>query len=125
MEREFVPYELAMKLKALGFNESCFSYYSNSELVFNTHTNNEMQKFRYSAPTFSQAFRWFRDFFNIEITPVSVVQGDSKWYNISYILPDKDNRYDITNSYEKYDSHEEAELACLNKLIEIVESKSE
>lgn len=25
MEKEFVPYELAVKLKALGFNEPCFA----------------------------------------------------------------------------------------------------
>jgi len=27
MEKEFVPYELAVKLKAIGFNELCFTYY--------------------------------------------------------------------------------------------------
>jgi len=25
--KEFVPYELAVKLKTLGFDEECFSYY--------------------------------------------------------------------------------------------------
>ncbi len=27
MEKEFVPYELAVKLQDLGFDESCFGYY--------------------------------------------------------------------------------------------------
>jgi hypothetical protein len=27
MEKEFVPYELAVKLKELGFDEPCFGYY--------------------------------------------------------------------------------------------------
>ena len=27
MEKEFVPYELAVKLKSLGFHEPCFGYY--------------------------------------------------------------------------------------------------
>ena len=27
MEKEFVPYELAAKLKELGFNEECFNMY--------------------------------------------------------------------------------------------------
>ena len=28
MEKEFVPYELAVKLKELGFDEECFGYYT-------------------------------------------------------------------------------------------------
>ena len=27
MEKEFVPYELALRMKALGFDEPCFGYY--------------------------------------------------------------------------------------------------
>jgi hypothetical protein len=33
MEKEFVPYELAVKLKALGFDEPCFGF---MELLLNT-----------------------------------------------------------------------------------------
>ena len=31
MEKEFVTYELAVKLKALGFDEECLSYYFNKQ----------------------------------------------------------------------------------------------
>ena len=27
MEKEFVPYELALRLKAIDFNQPCFGYY--------------------------------------------------------------------------------------------------
>ena len=33
MKREFVPYELALKLKELGFDGTCFGWYENNELV--------------------------------------------------------------------------------------------
>lgn len=28
MNREFIPYEFALKLKELGFDESCFGWYN-------------------------------------------------------------------------------------------------
>ena len=32
MEKEFVTYEIALKIKDLGFNEECFRYYQNGKL---------------------------------------------------------------------------------------------
>lgn len=120
----YVPYGFALTLKELGFKERVLTYYENEVPKLYNDINgwdfNTSFTTCVSRPTFQEAFDWFRDFFNIEVTPVIVVQGDNKWYNISYILPDKDNRYDITNSYEKYDSHKEAEIACLENLIGIV-----
>lgn len=33
MEKEFVTYEIALKLKELGFDEPCFGYYTESRLL--------------------------------------------------------------------------------------------
>jgi hypothetical protein len=33
LKSEFVPYELALRLKNLGFNEQCLAYYSDSEFT--------------------------------------------------------------------------------------------
>ena len=112
MEKEFVIYELAVKLKELGFNEPCFGYYSDSELVFNTHTNNEMQRFRYSAPTFSQAFRWFREKYGLD----NWVYKSRDYTYFCSILKDGNLFPSIG-----FTTYEEAELECLEKLIEIVE----
>ncbi len=102
IEKEFVPYEQALILKELGFDEPCFGYYSEGELILNSHTNNHMQRFRYSAPTFSQAFRWFRDKHNLK-DKYGVFPHHTIMFN-----------YIIGGGKE-----EEAELACLKKLIEI------
>ena len=32
IEKEFIPYELALELKQLGFDEPCFGYYVDGEL---------------------------------------------------------------------------------------------
>jgi len=84
MEKEFVPYELALKMKQLGFDKPCFAYYNKSKKRrFDRYTTSHWPS-TCLAPTFSQAFRWFRE------------------------------KYNILSRYE------EAELACLEKLIEIV-----
>ena len=106
MTQEFVPYEQALALKELGFDEPCFGYYSEGELILNSHTNNHMQRFRYSAPTFSQAFRWFREKHNLK-DKYGVFPHHTIMFN-----------YIIGGGKE-----EEAELACLDKLIELAKKK--
>jgi hypothetical protein len=137
MEKEFVPYELAVKLKELGFDEPCFRLYKNikeykeriagGDLI----TNTNLLKFENSnycaSPTFSQAFRWFREehylISSIYQLSVNVKTGLSSF---EYMI-DKLNNLGLSQFIEDfpYNTYEEAELACLEKLIEIVESKSE
>jgi hypothetical protein len=127
MKKEFVPYELAVKLKELGFDEPCLACYIDEEdkdiLSFSFDSNdcyqeiedNELKRntqFKNSitAPTFSQAFKWFREKYDLHLLPSKNV---NKWWAT----------FGSWTS-EVYDSYEEAELACLDKMIEIVESKN-
>ena len=121
MNKEFVSYKLALALKEIGFDETCFTYYKNDqlsdilELVKNSemeNVNNEVDDY-ISAPTFSQAFRWFREKYQL---PNWVYTSNNKefWYSIL-----KDGRM-IVRDYTPFNSYKEAELACLKKLIEIV-----
>ena len=147
MEKEFVPYELAVKLKELGFDEPCFNFYMGGfkELgkIKYVYPNNVAET-NVLAPTFSQAFRWFRENYNLvhEISWSKYKGGLNFDYDVfSLVLPTDDelgDEDDIASdkSMETYDSlidkdfrhkesdtYEEAELACLTKLIEIVEQK--
>jgi hypothetical protein len=126
MEKEFVPYELVVKLKALGFDEPCLAYYQKSAVIgddtilpiqirnkasnFNDNEYSKMGVPFCSAPTFSQAFRWFREKYAlcIVIKPI-----DDKKLELGYNLTKNGL---IMGAYTTY---EEAELACLNKLIEL------
>ena len=104
MNKEFIPYELAVKLKALGFDEECLSYYFNKQLSFGSKTAyGEVVE----APLYQQAFRWFREKYKLHY-PIAV--SDGVWFYDKWSLG-------------VYKTYEEAELACLNKLIEIVETK--
>lgn len=78
MNNLFVNYELALKLKELGFDEPCFGvFHSNQELNIsfsndfmptNTWcmTSKFSDKSNITAPTFSQAFRWLYQKLDIE-----------------------------------------------------------
>ena len=123
--KEFVPYEVALRLKALGFDEPCFGYYnSNGEFTFfadlRNCTNNSEFKFYPTAPTFSQAFRWFRNKHKMDGWVVPFYSEDKKLYDI--VIEGLGDYYD----YASVDclTHEEAEIICVTELIRIIESKS-
>jgi len=67
MKDQFVTYEIAKKLKELGFNEPCFGIYSNGKLVIEdqwTHATNEwtmMESENPTAPLWQQAIDWLSD----------------------------------------------------------------
>jgi len=121
MEKEFVPYELAVKLKELGFDESCFMIYydGTNELRGNSH-------FLYSrdikAPTYSQCFRFFREKYNIDGLLHKTAEG-SYYFWITECEYENYNHYKYYNQMVYFNTHGEAELACLNRLIELIENK--
>ena len=119
--KEFVPYEEAVALKELGFDEPCLSYWDDDK-VFELNPEflkgSEMDSTWLARPTFSQAFRWFREKHNLH----SNVKCINTTYNNHF-------RFEIESNSETlycrnlFDTHEEAELACLKQLIEIAKSK--
>ena len=128
MEKEFVTYEQALALKELGFDEECMGYFNDrefkycleDELVKNSLMSNSNSPIFYTTrPLKQQVFRWFREEYNLE----GIVQRaeDYLWYKAyiyKYCKETKNIRWGI---YE-CDIYEEAENACINKLIEIVKS---
>ena len=130
INKEFIPYEQALALKELGFDEPCFVYwvYDNVEITFSTShnrsgwsmigfKNNQMTKKAglCTAPTYSQAFRWFREKYNLK----SWIREHTVDTFIYEIRPHKLTDYREGEVYV-YETHENTELACLKKLIEIV-----
>ena len=61
MESLFCPYELALELKELGFNEECFGWYSpvlNGLLIYCNSTNDGTEEKYCTAPLWQQAARF-------------------------------------------------------------------
>ena len=137
MTKEFVPYELAIKLKQLGFDEECFAYYHNrvepswvKTLDRGDTTKNSVQNLYQSdcaAPLFQQAFRWFRENYDLhyEIRYRPSIRKNLR-YTTKYIDISPKYIYQVESSLiEVVSTYEEAELACLDKLIEILETKQQ
>jgi hypothetical protein len=125
MEKEFVPYELALRMKQLGFDEPCLGYYfgkdrkvyiSNDEHVMAPFNPNLDSKVMFRAPTFSQAFRWFREKYNIHSFIIPLIDEVGFVYKYQARVHTKESAVEIIGEFE---THEEAELACLEKLIEL------
>ena len=156
MEKEFIPYEEALVLKELGFNEPCLAIYISKKRIipaedFETNTELESKKehdlhgigtFEYegsleefyktdarlclTAPTFSQAFRWFREKHGI----CSWIQRLYNEYGNPYYTIIHEYKTDLLSrnhtvvaNLKEYNTYEEAEQACLDKLIQLVKNE--
>jgi|LakMenEpi03Aug12_release.lakeMendotaPanAssembly.Ray.scaffolds.fasta_scaffold00102_17 hypothetical protein len=118
MESLFVPYEIALALKELGFDEPCMGYRDGGGFLM----IKEMPHCVISAPTYQQAFRWFRQKYDLySQTPSTCVEENDRIFYNNPIYDELDNI--VFDSMEQYTTHEEAELECLKKLIEIVKQK--
>jgi len=133
IEKEFVKYEEALALKELGFDEPCFGSWETEYAKVPTYThscsqfykNSNHPKGKVTAPTFSQAFRWFSEKYKLQ-TYIDFYHSDSYFYKIK--SQDGRNIGNIGNIILQGTSvftrtYEETELACLNKLIQIVKGK--
>jgi hypothetical protein len=106
MEKEFVPYSICLKMKVLGFNEPCLGYYENQNenldisysnipltkeqqkrpgLYEVDNSNNKLPQWATSAPTISQAFRWFEEKYKIYVC-LKPVLGSKNGYDSFPIL---------------------------------------
>ncbi len=134
MEKEFVPYELALRMKRLGFKEKCLATIDQIGcLHIKGNKSSAIRGVFYdvvNTPTFSQAFRWFREKHSWQhsIDPTSDQHRFELGYNY-WIWNNKtgEEYHTIPKNRPRgdweYETYEEAELACLKKLIEIVEKQ--
>ena len=143
IEKELVPHELSLRMKLIGFNEPCLAYYSKyndsnrpPHLAINfKHSLKSNSDFRYlqtrpsgeglfigideggcACPFITQAFRWFREKYGL-FTQVERGQNPTNYYPI---IDNVSHRY---NADLWFDTYEEAEIACLEELIKMVEEK--
>jgi hypothetical protein len=132
MDKEFIPYEQASALKGLGFDEPCFGYYyttngkdwqfaEKSEYYRLDDEINIGSKFSLLAPTYSQSFRWFREKHNILANVYANASGFLyEWHDTIGGTHRGYSDFEGPNDGGVWDSYEEAELACLIKLIELI-----
>jgi hypothetical protein len=122
MNKEFAPYEPSLALKELGFDEPCFGiwmergdrhdviYVAKQEDAWMAEENDGIL-----APLYQQAFRWFREKYDL----FCWIEKFHKDETYIFQIPPAN----FTKIQGHFKTYEEAELACLIKLIEIVKNK--
>lgn len=110
MKNQFIPYELAVKLKELGFDEVCLAFYDGTKAFTYSPNNNKIYAVKILAPLWQQAFDWFRE----KGLHSWVYQSDK--YRFHYTIL-KDGRY-VKNDSDAI-HYQEARQVCLEKLIEL------
>jgi hypothetical protein len=122
MNKEFVPYEEALALKELEFDEPCLGLFHNDKSFYSTQCISHEQYHGQvcSAPLYQQAFRWFREKYSLEgwVTPLVDWQG----FVFKYQSRFHKEGFSVAVVGD-YDLKEQAELECLKKLIEIIKNK--
>ena len=132
MESLFCPYELALELKELGFNQSCFAFYGLSRDDYKTIRLSIFQNLKTDylpdihhldvtcdAPLYQQAFRFFREKYGLHYIICKNIQMDGYGYREVILIP-----YMEENENTIFKTYEEAELECLVKLIEITKEQN-
>jgi len=132
MKDLFVTYEQAVQLKELGFDEPCFGSWEIEKTDIPTYTHSITTSYKNSnhpigkttAPLKQQVFRWFRDKHNILGSIYSNASGYLfEWHDSIGGTHRGWSEYEGPNDGGCWDSYEEAEDACITKLIEIIKEK--
>ena len=124
IEREFIPHDRALALKELGFNEECLGWYPDDTValslngVFIGKPSSGSYKLLAWAPLYQQTFRWFRENHSLIGEIFSQLRPSNK-----FMYGFKIGGSDII--FDGFKTYEEAELACIDKLIELVKEAKE
>ena len=136
METEFIQYQQALELKELGFDEPCFYQYvrdfdNDGELIPITsetncpilRNNNQVSLCSggdcFAAPLYQQAFRWFREKYEIDVFYWRNSLTD-KYRVIDIKISNKEINLEEKFEDTEYTTYEEAEFQCIQQLIKIV-----
>jgi hypothetical protein len=122
MEKEFLPYEIALAMKGLEFDEPCLARFDGGGFrmlpVYDPLKNSEIKESWFcAAPLYQQCWRWFREKCNLHSTIII-----TSMQNYGYLIEEPQVPYHI-DQLISYKTYEEAELECLKKLIEICKNK--
>lgn len=131
MNEDFVPFELAVKLKEKGFREECLCHYIDKDLVYNIESpivNNQLwfchnkydniwHRDNVDAPTISQVLKWLREEkkLHIEVMFIRPLHNRVKYY-ITDTDGSRGDFMDVSDEY--YETWEQAALAGIEYVLD-------
>lgn len=118
MQEQFITHEFSQILVELGFKEQVIAlWHGELEYSQNLTTKYLNSDTKAAAILWQQAFNWFLKKYQLHSTITSISQESWQWH-ITKPGETLGKLYD-----EDFYTYEEARLACLQKLIEIVKNK--
>lgn len=139
--KDFVPYEEALAMREMGFDDPCFAVYRGGSLygmgtsVSGYHEDGSWKLEKNSdyggidtfvvAPTYQQAFKWFRDEHKLFGCIDLHVCTPAHWYIRVDDIVENDTLYHSIDENIRHESYDAAELPCLQKLIHLVKTRNE
>lgn len=142
MKEQFLTYEQSLKLKQLGFNidlnlgyyyqllqyefddprsGNTYKFNEGNPIVLTTDIDTDNNSlFLCDAPTFQQAFDWFEDIYDLNVT-IEKEYTENMWHFTIYrkgliVYSTIKTNENITNT--RYESR----VKCIDKIIEIIEN---
>ena len=115
IESLFCPYKQSLALKELRFEEPCMRGWDKNGKIW-YHPDSDIVL---DNPTFSQAFRFFREKYGLHYIICKNIQMDGYGYREVILIP-----YMEENENTIFKTYEEAEVECLVKLIEIAKEQN-
>ena len=139
MNKDFVPYEPSLALKELGFDETCFgSYVKLTETQTTFFMNDVVSKIDRETPlheslitktpTFSQAFRFFREKYNLSFSISQRKTSGLSYWEIVFIDKFENAMHGIPSFHSETkisgisSTYQEGEIDGLKKLIELIKN---
>ena len=133
MNNEFVSYEMALTLKELGFDEPCLGSWNfrTKDFYYNGQPSKFSSEDVIQLPLYQQVFKWFREQFNWQSSIEATKDQHSRELGYNYFIWNSETGLEYhtmpmnkpSGDWE-FKTYEEAELACLLKLIEIIKNEN-
>ena len=131
MEKQFVPYEIALKLKQLGFDDPCLAYFSNDKYHDLHHSCENVMEGNFvinnynelKAPLWQQVIDWFDNkniIISIDINPGTLFYR-VHLYKRYYHNPNRlvIGEYFLSGEFNNFISKEEARKQAILKALEL------
>lgn len=139
MKEQFIPYEQALELKELGFNEPCIGHWERGidgygwglffsgqwlkyeDLIPEYKDSEGNICGEFSAPFWQQAFDWFSNKYGIQVFP-DYTFYDGFYYSYKWAKPNGETGwFSCTNDNlpDGFTDFKEARLDCLKELIKL------
>ena len=121
MKEQFVTYEIALKLKKIGFDEPCLAYWKDNKIIIYSPNDKITQKVVFDnykgikSPLYSQAIDWFREKHGIDII-IRPFTGDivgEKTYASDIYISKTNTSIKLKREASYHEAREQAILKCI------------